>query len=494
MSAAVQMLLSLLTRQSGRLDLALTRGGFGLSLLVLWLPLMWERAAGISFAPYARGSMVMLSILLLVVLAALLAGDSVGDRRTGFLQLLLLSGTSPALWLLVRWWQILIGFASVWLVRLPFLYWMAPLGHTNFQLVQPLEGLLLLTFVMLASLTLLNSHQARTRQSAITRALVWVFALECLVLGPSLVCRYLPGTGSAFTTIQALTDSVAEWGLFTQYRQLLAGIPAGRGLLGTALLVIVVSVWANLLFIFRLYRDVAGDEEQSAATASALSRESRRSWDDALAWQAYCIHAGGLRGVRRKAKLLAMLALLFLMAGLSGYRDTAFGLACCLGFVLLVATTSHPRECLAKEIRDETVNVLLLTPHEPMDLYQEWHRGTWWLLWPEITFGLCLCIASFWWDWRAAPVVLGVMVAIMTSGPFLMLSPLVPRTLRGISAGVGVALFVSFCALTAIGVSALAGTTLIFPVLALPLSLLCNSILLKVFLPAWLEVRLAKVL
>ena len=120
MSHVLKMLRSLLPRESARFDLALTRGLFLLAVAVFWLPLPWGAAISPPiFAAYARASLFALSLILVVTLVARLACDSVGDSRSGFLQLLQMTGVTPAKWLALRWLQILIGFVGVWAIRLP---------------------------------------------------------------------------------------------------------------------------------------------------------------------------------------------------------------------------------------------------------------------------------------------------------------------------------------------------------------------------------------
>jgi hypothetical protein len=90
---------------------------------------------------------------------------------------------------------------------------------------------------------------------------------------------------------------------------------------------------------------------------------------------------------------------------------------------------------MTREVRDETLPMLLLTPHDAEEFFAGWQRGALRLAWPDIALCLGVAAVSLALDPVAPLIVLGVGGAILCSAPFVMLWGLVPFSAEGLATG-----------------------------------------------------------
>ena len=111
-------------------------------------------------------------------------------------------------------------------------------------------------------------------------------------------------------------------------------------------------------------------------------------------------------------------------------------------------------DCLQREIKEQTLPALLLTPHSSIELCDGWGRGAWKLMRPDLfLYGFGLAGALLYSPLQLAPIVTGLAILIQASGPFLVLSPLVPYSFRGILTGLGLIAAVFVVGIICVGLS-----------------------------------------
>jgi hypothetical protein len=521
------ILRSTVLRESTRVDLALTRAFFLVVTFVVLLSVAWSQRSVTVIGPAVHSTMLVLSLLLMVFLAVRLGGDSVGDFRSGMLAMLFLTGLTQRQWLIVRVVQLWAGFASVWLIRAPLLIFVFTLRGVSVEKIVVTETLLLTGFLVLSSLGLLGSFKAKSRQQAWISALISIIAWEILLHAPmvavAVLTRYYGWSVSQRTT--ELTEKIGDVALTSRYAVamirplemsqclttfavygVLSAVVLGRfcRLLSSTNYLAEPKTVAWMLGRFcRLLlivpRGAIGKLPEQAKDRSAgrsenqrVRRASRRCWDDALAWQACCFHGNGSRLVMLKCAAYSLLGPGLLLSIPFGYLLPVFIGAAAICGVAMLAAVNKPSDCLSREIREQTLPTLLLTPNSTDDVYAGWQRGAWHLAWPDIMFAAEIALVSYALDPVAPAIVVSLAVAILFSGPFMMLSPLVPFTFSGIATG----LALTFVALVIVAICIGCGATvhpLAAPVILLPLVWLYNRVLRRNILPQWMERKISSI-
>ncbi len=481
-------------RETRRIDLALLRVLFLVVALLCLLPVERLMQGSLPVGPGLLQALFGTSQFIVLFLALRLGGDSVGDLRTGLLELLSLTGTTPRQWLVVRVLQMWKEFFSVWIVAAPVLALTFTLGAVTVEAMIA-AGLLLATgFLVLSSLALLASIKAKTRNQiwgfVVASILVW----EVLLKGPNLAAGVL---GDYYRL--PIPDALRQWlegmsrlGIFSSSRFVISGVLTVWQFWPTFALYGGVSA----LLLFRCWRllDASSrgrltpssvESTGLASSARRLWRPSRRCWDDALAWQAYCVHGLGRRVVRAKCVCYLLLTCALGVVAVVGDPLAAFVLAAASGGLMLLISVSKPGDCMTREVRDETLPMLLLTPHDAEEFFAGWQRGALRLAWPDIVLCLAVAAVSLAIDPVAPLIVLGVGGAILCSAPFLMLWGLVPFSTEGLATGVALILVILALLAICIGVAVVVHPAL-FPVLSLPAAYVFNLVLRKNVLPYWM--------
>lgn len=482
------------------MDLVLIRIGvvvlFGISLL----PVIWQDRIPMPLGPIVLRSAFGMSLLIVVLLAGRLSGDSVGEAQSGFLELLFLSGVTPSRWLLVRIIQIAAGCASVWMVRLPFLLFAITLGGVRPFQVLANELLLLTAFAVLSSLMTALSLNRTSRQGLFGSVFVLGCAWEFLLVSPSILRGVLARfyQWSPPEPAMQLIDRLEEISLASSLL---------RGMVGTAPAAAYVPTFVlygvlTLLFLGVYRRRLAGFsrgvwQDAPAAVARAVApravRPSRRCWDDALAWQAYCVHSSGARWVTGISLALFLAAALLIASAVYGYHEAGFVLSAVAAAVALLFSVAKPSDCLSREIRDLTIGTLLLTPHEPEDFYAGWWRGARRLARPALFFAGFMIVVSAAIAPEGPLIAMSIAGALLLSGPFFMLSPLVPFSFEGIATAL-----LLFTVAGVIAALSIAAAVMIHPVLlpltSIPLVWLYNRALRRLLLAYWMRRKIEAIL
>ncbi len=175
---------SQLFRESQRHDSTIIRVlymGFLLSLIHLVSESLPEKVGLKLFQ-----AMTVVHAALAVLLAVRLAGDIAGDRSSGLVGLLYLSGIESKQVVLSRSLLVATTFLSVWLIRVPTLVLAYHLGGTTLHQILHVEALLVGLFGMTVSAGLLLAHYSPDR--AMSRLIFLLPLLLDLALSiPSLI-------------------------------------------------------------------------------------------------------------------------------------------------------------------------------------------------------------------------------------------------------------------------------------------------------------------
>ncbi len=500
---------SLLPREAKRADLFFVRvaiiGGI-LLMMVMWrlsaLPrtgLVWASSV---VARHAMAMLFIIQALAGLAVATRLAGDAVGDRKSGFLELLSLSGCTPWQWLGTRLLLVLPAVATTWTIPIPFFFLAFSFGGLELRTIVLAEALLLCQLMMLIAVGFVVAHGAAAR-SALRSLPGLVVALEVGQSVPAMLATF--GVSAGWGVPNWLLDTSSFISRATTRRCVMAALQGGLTgpqlaagcLVPLAIAAIALSHWLRELYTDtpeepaslalasgRLLRRILGKPrgkafdangtaapplsatppaavsasvpvdppadvavppantptvEPQQAAAKPVTRLSRRSWDDALAWQAYVVFNRGQKGTIERSLLYGCIGLCLIpFVLLAGPPWAEFGMAGLLVacIVSLFRGMSRAGECLQQEIKESTLSTLMLTPHEPAELHDGWSRGALRLLLPELGLLAVALLLTLWRD-RAplAPCAASVGLGLLSLGPFLTLSPLLPYTFAGIATG-----------------------------------------------------------
>jgi hypothetical protein len=486
-------------REAARIDLALIRAGYLIAALVSLLPAVFLERRWVGIGPGMLQLHYALSQFVALLLAVRLAGDSVADVRSGFLDLLFLSGTRPAQWLAVRLVQMWVGFASVWIVRAPVLAVIFTLGGITTETLLVMELLLLTTFLILSSVALGASLKARSRHQVFGVAMVAILAVELFLQAPRLFARMFARYQSWSIPLETerLLDEIARMGVAARGLQALSGrlvlsaVWPSFALYGLLAAVVLLRFWRQVAICSQGTTPVSFVEAPDTARHDGrLRRASRRCWDDALAWQAYCVHGRGDWVVRTKCIVYTGLFLGFVVLWIYGVAEIAGMLSLATAAILLIVAVAKPSDCLARELREQTLPMLVLTPRDLDDFYSGWQRGARRLAWPDLVLAMAVTIGSTALHPNVPVVMTAVIAGILCSGPFLMLSPLVPY--KSIGTGLLLLLIMLFVSGMCIAV-AVATHVVLLPLLAIPAAFVYNLALRRLLLPYWMARKIASV-
>lgn len=517
MSRPFRILNSTLSRQSRRLDLALYRGVFVLfvTVLVFIVQSNFGRMTMINLGRLFLTNFERVSILLLAILAGRLNRETVGDATSGFLSLIYLSGTSRAAWTLVRVIQIWSGFLSVWIIRLPFLLLFFTLGGARFFDIVAMEVLLLFVFAAAASRTMLVAHNADKHSSADWAGLGTIFLIEIgLVAGKFLVVLLSLIKVNVPAPYAAWADQAAELSLYLRLQVFGSGAGIGISIWWSVLIYSVLTFYWLFRYQFQLYKQV-GDSPQPMLEGKNEKKKSlekrpplERCWDDALAWQSYVYYAGGNNNTTGRRFLYVIVFVLTSVIVITGFLQAFLGLILVISAAVLVNVMNTPAHCLDKEVKAKTLSSLALTPHSGIDLYLGWKRGMYRLAIPDLIYVALISVVTFFLHPIMPLVIISFTATLLLSGPLLILSHLVPISIRGFGTG----MFVVFGLLVIAGISA-AGSWLIgdfvishfpnslfrgfeaarlitFAFFAIPLFWGFNVILLNTFVEKWMRIKI----
>jgi len=478
-----------------RLDLALIRAGL---IIALTIGIQTARLPATPFLGPLR-FINGISLMFVLILGSRLGSDSVGDVSTGLLGLVRLTGTTSWQWVALRLSQIWIGFVSVWIVRIPALAFVWTLGGARLETILIAEAALVLMFFLISNLALLLSFGAASRRQIGGRIMLLLFVFNTLMVLPASIAGSLSVYWPQLvpTKFVELLEWIADFGLSGQFSRATSGTSRLADLLPGAALYFGMAVLV-LLWFWRLVDTVGTMTVEDRARPQpgvrrGISRVSRRCWDDALAWQSFVFVGRGGRIVRAKVVGYALLALVAWQAIRMDYEFVPMLMLPVLCGGLLMNAINKPGECLTRELNEKTIGTLLLTPHTSGELVAGWRRGAWRLAAPDLVEWGLLTLASGLVNGMVPPIMVCIGLVLVFSQHFFILSPLIPFTFKGVTAGVLLILLfcipVSLCILAGMHT----GNAWVVPLLMAPM-LLGFSYVLKRSLPYWMEKKLATVL
>lgn len=492
----LRILATMVNRESRRIDLALARLIYLICATGVFV--LVSALRGVPLGAWWEIPFFLLSAILAGFLGLRLAGDSVGERSSGFVELMCLTGARPGQWLSLRIMQSLVGFASVWLVRLPLLLLTWMLGPAPALRLMLNELWLCIFAGVLFAIGLGLTPMARSRPQLFGWSFLIVVAWECLLTLPyeltsriALAFSLTPAAGvdSALTLLSSLS-------FVQQGREILMRLQAWESMARMSLAAAAFGLCWIVLYWRWVFAQPGMRLVEAAGTSaggSKLARPSRRCWDDALAWQGYTIYAGGKRGLTFKCIAYLSVGIVLWATALYGSSQIATILFVAGTFVVLVRAVNVPGEYLQREVREQTLPVLLLAPLDVLDLYRGWRRGTWRSGWPEMILFLGVAGYGLSFGIEFGIGMIAVFLGMLTCGPFLMLSPLIPYTPRGMLTGGG-AVFVLTVIIAVSIVLGVVWNPLLMLFVGVPSLWFFNAIVRHWLLQYWLRQKVESIL
>lgn len=498
LSQAWLLLESSLPRESRRTDATVIRVIYAiLSLVVLF--------AVVQSPVFPKGKPLLSGLTVIhaamaVLLGVRLAGDVAGDRSSGVVGLLALSGLKGKDVLTARLFTVAISFLSVWMVRIPMLVLTFTMGGIQLKQMLTVELLLLGLFILVVGFGLLYAHYAPDRATA---RIVFLFPglLEFGLHSPKIVLAIW--RNFQLSSVPSVIFDIAEILRAGSFGSAVVAVirfpdPSWQNLIPAFLHIAIGTLslycWRRVYFTCL---DEAGDAAAPTTESSSKllkssrskSRPSRPCWDDALAWQAYQIHSDGRWNMIGRGTVVAVVligAALMAMLGVSPYPELAMTLLVITSGVLMFMGQGKVSDCLQRELRDKTLPSLLMTPHTPLELCDGWGRGATWMMLVDLPVHLAALAAVMFYSWeRMAPIITGGYLLMLATRNFLILSPLVPFSFRGIVTGLGLIVLVLVMLIIAVPLSTelhpWLGTLILVP-MAYGWSRACRSMI-----PSWFE-------
>ena len=451
LSRALLLFASQARRESQRIDSTVIRvlyAGFALSIL-LTVAKLDPQEAGIALLR----AMTVVHAALAVLLAIRLAGDIAGDRASGLVGLVYLSGIDANSVVLGRLLTVVASFLCVWIVRVPILVLAYSLGGTTLHQILQVEALLLGLFGMTVSAGLLLGHYSPDRMTS-RNVFLLPAAMDLILTLPWLVVLIL----HQYTTLNVplwVEYAIDKLGYLRTTTGLHASLKSLNSPYPSAIylwpLVLQFGIAALSLWAWRRVYFTCLDEAEVPPTpentpqplrpSKSKSRPSRPIWDDGLSWQAYFIHTDGthnvlIRSIGIGACLLGVIVLVSMNE--PGYREMGMALLIIPTGLMMFIGRANVSACLQKEIKEKTLPSLLMTPHTPLELYDGWGRGAWKLMQPDLVLYAACGVGCLIYDpMELAPIIWGGAILLLASGPFFVLSPLVPFSFSGILTGLG---------------------------------------------------------
>jgi hypothetical protein len=455
LSRAWYLLESSLPRESRRMDATVIRVIYLIVAMIVLLTVM--QSPFVTKGTPLLSGLTVIHLAMAAVLGVRLSGDVAGDRSSGVVGLLALAGLKGQDVAAARLITVAFSFLSVWSVRIPMLMLAFTLGGIRLRQILMLEILLLGIFVLVVGVGLLIAHYASDRAAA-RGVFVLPGLLDLALYTPKIVVTIL-GNFQIWTVPNFIYEPV-EWLSWGSCLAGLSGVlrfstPSWAYLIPAVLHIVIGALslycWRRVYFTCL---DEAGDAAAPTADAGSVTavkksestnRPSRPCWDDAFAWQAYQIHSNGRTGMITRVSIGGFILVgAGLMATLGPpYPEMAMVIVMVTSIVLMFIGQGKVSDCLQRELREKTLGTLLMTPHTPREICDGWGRGAWRMMLVDLPVHLVAVVGVVCWSlFYSAPgmfasvIVCGYM-GLLSMRSFLILSPLVPFSFRGIATGVG---------------------------------------------------------
>ncbi len=400
-------------------------------------------------------ALTVLHAAMAVLLGVRLAGDVAGDRSSGVVGLLYLTGLRSGQIVGAQWMSLLAVFGRAWCIRVPLVVLAFYLGGPTISQILATEALLLGMFLLTTSVGLLVGQYSHDR--TVVRMVFSVCGiLDFLLTAPMLLLNILSfrlGWTSPDWLEQA-TDSLLRLRVSSNLLGILMTPRPSWGSLSPLLLYGGLAGLFTWLWKRTYFTCLDGAESPptvipggttspppvAAVALKSKSRPSRPIWDDPLAWQAYHVHSTGQTNTLVRSLVLAITLSVAAVLMFSGDRDQQT-----FAVIMLIATTTimmfigqaKVSDCLQKEIKEQTIPALLMTPYSTQELCAGWSRGAWKLQQLDLIL-YAACLAACLWtspDELSPAICIGAAM-LLSCGPFFVLSPLIPFSFGGIATGV----------------------------------------------------------
>lgn len=418
--------------------------------LICLVQLLSSRPGGPRASQEMLVGLMVLHWLLAPGYAVFRAARTVEDRTSGVLALIKLSNVSPGAWVAFRLLSVITGYFQVWVVRLPLYALAIYLGGIRFETIVVAELFQWIAFLTVASIALLVARFYDTPQTAQFAIVGLVVLAELGLLLPIRIFlgfRLWLGQGGIFGSelLRSSLDVMSHLSLLPYAwdpprvadQWLMAGVAifVHLNVAGAALMALRRTVFFNIGVDDSIGSKAAAGRKQSAGT-----RESRRVWDDALAWLCFHVHGNGYRTIRIKAIVYFLMSLLLaaIVVSPSGLLLTFMVIS---PPVVASIASFKTGDCLVRELRGQTLASLALLPCDEMDLYRGWKRGAWRLAIPDLLYvatALFLMLVTL--EESTFPHTGGIILtalcgAILIGSPFFFLNNLLSWDRRSVATG-----------------------------------------------------------
>ncbi|WP_146510175.1 hypothetical protein [Thalassoglobus neptunius] len=457
-------------------------------ILPMFLPLASQ--------PFTAGRILLTVFLILSLLFLTLLGGRVnrnipGESATGMLSLLALTGTGAWEWTFVKLVHQWSGFLSVWIVRLPILALLFTFGGVRWPDLVTIELLFIALFAMVSAWSMSQALFADGTRTVDWTGLNIVTVIDILLAGPRLGLLLLSLIGfSTPTAVSNVADYLSEHSLFMRIKSFAFGGGVGPSIWLNVCIYLGVAVWSSFSYRRRLFTHIGETPESRPATREEKKAEKTdrtklpRCWDDALAWQSYAFYSDGDSSLIGRSILYTLAFVCVLVSMSISWLQGLAVLILLISVASFINVLNIPSQCLDKELKTQTLQALTLTPHTGTEIYQAWRRGAMKIAIPDFVYAAAVIFSLYFVHPYLALGAFTLCTAAMISGPFMMVSHLVPLTKKGI----GTSLIVVSQLITILSLGTAASIFFhpaAFPFVALPLLWVFNKFLFHVYLEKW---------
>jgi hypothetical protein len=312
------------------------------------------------------------------VLPGILAGRLVDDASSGTLQLMQVAGLSPRDWIRFRLLVIGIGYASIWLLRVPFYAFLLHGGGATLADLFWTEMLHTVLAFTVARISLLTATRVELPIQALRGGLI-VFYLNIALLAPTGVLFFVRNVWRVQAPLALIW--AAEWArsasMFSYLRDVPVTIEGRLAALGSLALHVAIGIAAVLWLRRVLYANsepgVARSRDQLEPRGDVRQRPSRRVWSNPFFWQASKYYlASDKRG--RNAVVVFSLALPVAI-GVAIRTDDRAMLVGLWMVSACVTAEMMPVMCAGLELKARTLSSLATLPCGVGAIYLGWKRA-----------------------------------------------------------------------------------------------------------------------
>lgn len=475
-----------------RLTAFLLRGGFVLALLLPILITSTLSRGSIGAARVVQFEFYLVSLLGAVIMAGYVANESGGDRYSGFMSLVALTGLTAKEWCMVRVVQMWSSFLGVWIVRLPVACWVYTHGHWRVHEMVWMELLALCLFAWLSAYSLHVGSQKLAKGLAFGAAIGAVVLWEVTCNALSFMVMVLSNFQfNPPTLVSEISEFVVRFSIVRKLMSLLSGGLDVAMLPFVCVALLLFAAWSWLRFTHTIYADIGantlGLEGENANSITSRKHSVPRCWDSALAWQAFFYHQKGYQTFYWRIVGYALMIVAAVVMNAFGLKVSEFGAFFFMGGGLVFGVVMIPNVALAAELKEKTLPSLTLAVGDPVRLFLGWLSAGWRMAAPDLLLLPLLLTAVAWAHPSIGYIALTAILGIACTSPLFFCSSFI----TGWSwANVRAVLVVIVVALLLVGVSVLIGLFLhwaLIPLFGLPVLFVLNHRILYRSLPNYFD-------